>query len=90
MTITEDDLDTMVETSFKIEAGKDCATCGHKFTPIDDQDKFCKSCLRNLYFELIRDTENIFDRLQDAWVLKELKNSVKLHREICGDRGRGF
>ena len=62
----------------------ECATCGREFTPIDDLDRFCKSCLRKLYLELIRDTENTFDKLSDVWMLNELKEKVKLHRKICG------
>jgi len=84
MMMTEDDLDTMVATAEAIEKGKACSCCGHSFTPIDDKDKFCKKCLRNLYFELIRDAEKMFDSLEDKWRLEEGKNVVDRHKQISG------
>ena len=72
------------DCSFEIEKGKTCATCGHSFTPISKEDKFCKSCLWKLYLELICDMENMFPLLCDSWRLDEGYEKVKLHRKICG------
>ena len=84
MIISEDDLDTMVQHSFEIEKGKPCPTCGHSFTPVSKDDKFCKPCLWKLYLELIRDMESTFELLCDKWRLEEAHDKIKLHRHISG------
>ena len=68
----------------KSGSDKECATCGREFAPIDNVDKFCKKCLRNLYLELIRDTEKNLDALTDRWKMESLRGNVELHRKICG------
>jgi hypothetical protein len=84
MIISKEDLDQMVRTAEEIEKGKDCICCGHSFTPMDQTDKFCKKCIRNLYHELIYDMTTMFGSLEDKWKLKDGFEKVKRHKEISG------